>query len=223
VRRSSAVITLAVFAFAAFVGASWPDLVYRYDRWRHDTAEAEAAPVTTRQEIYSSLVRRLLRVSRSTDPDEVSRASSAAIRVLNTSPSSFPPFLGPILLIPREQELHLAHVVLGRAALLGNDVDNAECHLFASVSPVVSEPFRPHFYSPLPDMTLAHELLVRGRSTAVLRYLTACGLVWPLRLPNPLSQWQLQIKRGAIPDFDRWSAYSAPPNPGMQRTRCARR
>ena len=208
--------SLILFALCAITASSWPDLVFRYEQWCRQRDEQAAAPVVSQLDIYTSLTLRLFAVAQSDDPYEVVRATSAARRCLNTT---FDPLLAIVFSQERSTSQHVAHIVLGRAALLEGDVACAECELLASVA----SPPAARFYSPLPDMTLAHELLVRGRRAVVLRYLVACEPLWPANAANHLKEWSATIESGGIPDFDRWSAYTRVPNPGVQRTRFARR
>jgi hypothetical protein len=49
-------------------------------------------------------------------------------------------------------------------------------------------------------MSLAKELLEKGRTGPALRYFALCEPLWTLH-PEKLRQWAEQVKSGKIPEF----------------------
>jgi len=115
--------------------------------------------------------------------------------------------------------VHVAHIVLGRVALRSADITEAEKQLLAAASaselpygmkltPVYGvEPVRPKGWkaSPSldsfgPDMTLARELLEKGRKDSVLDYLKLCSEFWSSD-HGKIAEWTTDIKAGRIPNF----------------------
>lgn len=94
--------------------------------------------------------------------------------------------------------VHHGHLVLGRLALRSGDVLLAEKELQASVAIPGSRQLDTFG----PNMSLAKELLERGRRDAVLVYLEKCGQFWDPGPGGPdLNQWKRDVEEGRIPDF----------------------
>lgn len=91
---------------------------------------------------------------------------------------------------------HDGHLLLGRIALRGGDVDRAKAHLT-----LAGQTGPTGLVTALgPDMRLARDLLVRGERDVVIRYLTACRAFWRF---GPADEWIAAIRAGRIPDFGR--------------------
>jgi hypothetical protein len=54
-----------------------------------------------------------------------------------------------------------------------------------------------------PGMILAKELLVRGETEVVLRYLVLCSVFWK-RGRDHLAGWAERVEKGEDPDFSKW-------------------
>lgn len=89
----------------------------------------------------------------------------------------------------------LGNIVLGRLALARGDVEAAENYLLLSGQIKAGQPV---FWGP--NMTLARELLKRGRSEAVLKFLEECSHFWQNADPQ-IQRWAAAIRSGRIPDF----------------------
>jgi hypothetical protein len=90
--------------------------------------------------------------------------------------------------------IHCGHLTLGRLALLAGDVDAAEEHLRLAGSTHGS----PQLDSFGPDFGLANELLARGRTEVVLRYLELWRRFWTLG-HGALHGWTAEIRAGRRP------------------------
>jgi hypothetical protein len=89
-----------------------------------------------------------------------------------------------------------AQIVLGRLSLIEGDVETAKHHLIeAAIGP--GSPIMSSFG---PNMSLAHDLLLRGEDQAVLDFFQACGKFWE-RGDEKLDEWTAYVKVGLIPDF----------------------
>lgn len=87
--------------------------------------------------------------------------------------------------------------VLGRIAVRGGNIAQAEQYLLASGA----TPGSPQLDSFGPSMTLAKELLEKGKSRdVVLQYLEQCKKFWDDD-EHKLDEWSAIIRRGGIPDF----------------------
>jgi tetratricopeptide (TPR) repeat protein len=91
---------------------------------------------------------------------------------------------------------HHCNIVLGRVALRRGDLDRAAQYLIAAAQP----PGGPTMSSFGPNMSLARELLEKGRREPVLRYFALCEPLWTLH-PEKLKQWTEEVKAGKIPEF----------------------
>jgi len=92
--------------------------------------------------------------------------------------------------------LHASRSTLGEVALRRGDLDRAGDWLLAAAD----VPSTPQLASFGPRMALAEELLRRGRSEPVLRYLKACAVFWKSDRGR-LDRWAAEIRAGRIPDF----------------------
>ena len=92
--------------------------------------------------------------------------------------------------------IHYGNLTLGRIALLAGDVEEAKSRLIAAGE----TPGSPQLNSFGPDMTLAKELLERGESEVVLRYLSLCSEFWELG-QEELQAWIARVEEGGTPDF----------------------
>jgi hypothetical protein len=93
---------------------------------------------------------------------------------------------------------HDGNLVLGRLALLADDIAAAKQHLLAAGKTAGA----PTLNSFGPNMTLAKELLEVGETQVVLDYFDLCARFWsyePGRLK--LKQWTEAVKAGKAPNF----------------------
>jgi hypothetical protein len=95
--------------------------------------------------------------------------------------------------------IHIGNLVLGRIALSKGDIEKAKSHLIESARTDGS----PVLCSFGPRMTLAKELLVRGETEVVLRYLKLCSVFWK-RGRDDLARWAERVEKGEEPDFPKW-------------------
>ena len=51
-----------------------------------------------------------------------------------------------------------------------------------------------------PNMTLAHELLLAGRTDAVLEYFALCSNFWDPKF-SKLDEWSAHVRESRIPEF----------------------
>ena len=93
-----------------------------------------------------------------------------------------------------ESETHKANIVLGRVALVEDDVALASYHLLEAGKVEGSAPLG----SFGPNMSLAAELLERGEKDVVLEYFELCSKFWP---SEKLHDWAAMVKGGRMPDF----------------------
>ena len=92
--------------------------------------------------------------------------------------------------------IHDANVILGRIALLEDDVASAKEHLIAAGN----SPGSPQLNSFGPDMKLAKELLQKNETRIVLDYFELCRNFWELD-GGRLTQWSEDVVAGRMPDF----------------------
>ena len=90
--------------------------------------------------------------------------------------------------------MHHGNLILGRVALIEDDVERAKRHLLEAGRTSGS----PSLRSFGPNMHLAQELLQRGEREVVLEYFDLCSKFWPR--PR-LEEWADVVKAGGIPDF----------------------
>lgn len=93
-----------------------------------------------------------------------------------------------------ESRIHRANIILGRLALIDDDVESARFRLLEAGR--VTEPPAPG--SSYPKMGLAADLLERGEKDVVLEYLELCSKVWP---SDELAEWTALVEDGSTPDF----------------------
>ena len=91
-------------------------------------------------------------------------------------------------------QLHHGNLILGRVALLEDDVEQAKHHLLEAGKVSGS----PQLGSFGPNMRLAADLLERGESDVVLEYFELCSTFWPR---SELKEWAAMVQAGRIPDF----------------------
>ena len=91
----------------------------------------------------------------------------------------------------------LGNFVLGRLALLDNNVDEAEKYLLLSGQITHGQPT---FWGP--NMTLARELMKRNRTKAVLQFMEEVKQFWrpDCHGPEIADQWIAMIVAGKLPD-----------------------
>jgi hypothetical protein len=88
-----------------------------------------------------------------------------------------------------------AHVVLGRLALLENDIETAKEELFLAVG----TPGSPQLDSFGPNMTLARDLIEQGQTETVIHFLIKCKRFWYNH--QKVDEWIKAIESGEMPDF----------------------
>ena len=92
--------------------------------------------------------------------------------------------------------IHDGHMVLGRAALRGGDVEAAKRELLEAGK----TPGSPQLNSFGPNMSLAKDLLERKEADTVVAYFDLCRKFWKMEDGN-LSRWSVLAKGGEMPDF----------------------
>ncbi|MDE2972367.1 MAG: RNA polymerase subunit sigma-24 [Acidobacteriota bacterium] len=98
----------------------------------------------------------------------------------------------------RGNRVHYGNLVLGRIALADGDLRGAGQYLLAAGR----TPGSPQLNSFGPDMALARDLLERGETQTVLRYLALCLEFWEMG-QDSLKNWIALIEGGRTPDFGR--------------------
>lgn len=93
-----------------------------------------------------------------------------------------------------EWGVHRAHIVLGRLALIDDDVTRAKYHL-QEAGKVAGSPSLDGFD---PEVSLAAELLERGETDVVLAYFELWSKFWPT---DELAEWTALVKDGRTPDW----------------------
>lgn len=91
-------------------------------------------------------------------------------------------------------QLHHGNLILGRIALLEDDVASAKRHLLDAGKVSGS----PQLGSFGPNMRLAADLLERGEREVVLEYFRLCASFWPR---EELKDWAALVEDGRTPDF----------------------
>jgi hypothetical protein len=91
---------------------------------------------------------------------------------------------------------HNGHLLLGRIALFGGDVERAKAHLILAGQAGATGLVRVFG----PDMRLGADLLARGERDVVLRYLAHCRRFWER---GPVDAWIAEIREGGTPSFGR--------------------
>ncbi len=92
--------------------------------------------------------------------------------------------------------IHFGNLTLGRIAFLEGDIEEAKARLIAAGE----IPGSPALCSFGPDMTLAKELLERGESEVVLRFLSLSSEFWEGK-QETLQAWTARVEEGGMPDF----------------------
>jgi tetratricopeptide (TPR) repeat protein len=92
--------------------------------------------------------------------------------------------------------VHYAHRALGRVALSAKRMEEAKRHLIASAKTKGS----PQLNSFGPNQDLAAELLARGETKTVIRYLELCRKFWEMGLPQ-IDAWTKSIRETGKTDF----------------------
>ncbi len=104
--------------------------------------------------------------------------------------------------------IHAAYLVLGRVAADAGKMDEAREDLLKSVSllpysfdsSIERSKGSPQLDSFGPDMAFARDMLAKGETEAVLKYLDLCGKFWS-DIRGNLPLWRKQIAAGETPDF----------------------
>ncbi len=92
------------------------------------------------------------------------------------------------------QAFHDGHIVLGRVALKGGDVEQAKAQLLRGGR----TPGGGSLTSFGPNMSLAKELAERGERDTVVAYLELCRSFWP---KPQLNTWIQTLREGKVPNF----------------------
>jgi len=92
--------------------------------------------------------------------------------------------------------IHDGYMILGRVALVRGSVALAEQDLLNAGSTKGS----PQLNSFGPNVSLAKDLLEKGRADTVLQYFALCRNFWKLHLAK-LDQWSDTVRGGGIPNF----------------------
>ena len=90
--------------------------------------------------------------------------------------------------------IHRANTLLGRLALIDDDVAQAK-HYLQEAGKVAASPSLEGYD---PEVSLAAELLERGETDAVLAYLELWSKYWPT---DELAEWTALVKVGRTPDW----------------------
>ncbi len=107
--------------------------------------------------------------------------------------------------------VHYAYSALGRVALSAKRIGEAKRHLIASAKTKGS----PQLNSFGPNQDLAAELLARGETKTVIRYLERCRKFWKMGQPQ-IDAWTMSIRETGKTDFLPVPA-CAPPHPSYSK------
>ena len=89
---------------------------------------------------------------------------------------------------------YIGHIVFGKCAMIGGDVDSADQHLRDAAAAVVPSPILKTLG---PDTDLASQLLAVGRRESVLSYLESFRKIWKRPLGGPtLDAWIRDVREG---------------------------
>jgi hypothetical protein len=88
------------------------------------------------------------------------------------------------------------NIVLGSLALKAGDVEAARKRLLAAGR----SPGSPQMNTFGPNMTLAQELLAKGKKAVVLEYFELCRKFWEMD-EGKLDEWKKDIQHNRVPDF----------------------
>jgi len=92
--------------------------------------------------------------------------------------------------------IHHGNIILGRIALVSEDIQGAKAHLIKAGE----TPGSPQLNSFGPNMALAKELLGKGEKDVVLEYLELCSKFWKMGKER-LDKWSADVKNGKVPNF----------------------
>ncbi len=93
--------------------------------------------------------------------------------------------------------IHAANLVLGRVALVQDDIDEARKFLIAAGK----TPGSPQLNSFGPDMLFANEMLKSGESKVVLEYFDLCAKFWDKKHSARLDEWRRAVSSNQPPEF----------------------
>ncbi len=94
--------------------------------------------------------------------------------------------------------LFYGNLVLGRIALREGKLDEASQYLLKA-GKTTGDPALDSFG---PNMSLAKELLEKGKTNSVLEFFQECGKFWPqYGGENKMAQWTAEVKAGRTPNF----------------------
>lgn len=96
--------------------------------------------------------------------------------------------------------IHHGNIVLGRAALINDDIDNAIFYLESAAKINGSAKLG----SLGPNMTLVKELIKKGKRDSAIDYIDSSLKLWTDKTiaRKKTSEWKNKIKEGGIPDFN---------------------
>jgi tetratricopeptide (TPR) repeat protein len=92
--------------------------------------------------------------------------------------------------------IHHGNIILGRIALTLDDIEESKERLIKAGK----TPGSPQLNSFGPNMTLAKELLQKGETDVVLKYIELCSKFWKMG-KDRLDEWSVVVKDGKIPNF----------------------
>jgi hypothetical protein len=176
--------------------AAAPQIFAFGDRTWRQAAASLGSRLTARLSRYDDLTFEVLQIARApvlVSPTDAWEKTAALLRELDH-------FAGP-LDSSHGNAIHYSNIVLGRLALLKGRTAAAGRFLIRSAT----DHGPPQAGVLGPDMTLAHELLLRGETSAVLEYFTACKKVWRKDDERLLDGFTEAVCSGRIPDFGRKS------------------
>ena len=159
----------------------------RIEEAKKALAEFERALSLTKNQSHPSPPHHLLTnaATAAFEAGDISKARQHATDLLNDAGRS-----------PNGNPVHYGNLILGRIALLEGDVGETERRLLAAGRTSGS----PNLNSFGPNMTLARDLLRRGRKDVVLEYLNLCAVFWKSG-QSKLTVWKEDIRAGREPDF----------------------
>jgi beta-lactamase regulating signal transducer with metallopeptidase domain len=145
----------------------------------------ESAHAETNVQQRSYLLPDLAKAALATD--QLEKAAEYADQMLATTESMF-----------KGDLVYNGNFVLGMIAVKKGDIEAAEKYLLAAGDTTGS----PVLNSFGPNMSLAKELLDRGRRDTVLTFLKKCYLFWN-KSTSPCGKWIQELEEGKKPDFRR--------------------
>ncbi|MBU2529249.1 hypothetical protein KKF70_07710 [bacterium] len=91
-----------------------------------------------------------------------------------------------------------SHLILGRLAVLDNDITAAKNHLLSAVK----TPGSPTLNSFGPNMSLAKDLLEKGQKESVIKFLNECKKFWDVQCrEDKIGEWIEEIENDKIPNL----------------------